>query len=90
MSRDEIFTIIKRINEEQGTTIVIVEQNAHMALQVAHFGYIMENGKIVMEGASADLADNPDIREFYLGMAASGDARSYRNVKSYRRRKRWL
>ncbi len=86
----EIFRIIKRINEEQGTTIVLVEQNAHMALQVAHFGYIMENGKIVMEGASADLADNPDIREFYLGMAASGDARSYRNVKSYRRRKRWL
>jgi len=86
----EIFRIIKRINEEQGTTIVLVEQNAHMALQVAHFGYIMENGKIVMEGASAELADNPDIREFYLGMAASGDARSYRNVKSYRRRKRWL
>jgi len=86
----EIFRIIKRINEEQGTTIVLVEQNAHMALQVAHFGYIMENGKIVMEGISAELADNPDIKEFYLGMAASGDARSYRNVKSYRRRKRWL
>ena len=86
----EIFRIIRRINEEQGTTIVLVEQNAHMALQVAHFGYIMENGKIVMEGASAELADNPDIREFYLGMATTGDARSYRNVKSYRRRKRWL
>jgi branched-chain amino acid transport system ATP-binding protein len=86
----EIFRIIRRINEEQATTIVLVEQNAHMALQVAHFGYIMENGKIVMEGMSAELADNPDIKEFYLGMAASGDPRSYGDVKSYRRRKRWL
>ncbi len=86
----EIFRIIKRINEEQSTTIMLVEQNAHMALQVAHFGYIMENGKIVMEGISADLVENPDIKEFYLGMAASGNVRSYKNVKSYKRRKRWL
>jgi branched-chain amino acid transport system ATP-binding protein len=86
----EIFRIIKRINEEQKTTIVLVEQNARMALQIAHYGYVMENGKIVMEGPAGDLVENPDIKEFYLGMAASGTAKSYRDVKSYRRRKRWL
>jgi len=86
----EIFRIIRRINEEQGTTIILVEQNANMALQIAHYGYVMENGKIVMEGAAEDLKENPDIKEFYLGMGASGDLKSYADVKSYRRRKRWL
>jgi branched-chain amino acid transport system ATP-binding protein len=86
----EIFRIIRRINEEQGTTIILVEQNAAMALQIAHYGYVMENGKIVMEGKAEELRENPDIREFYLGMAASGATKSYRNVKSYKRRKRWL
>jgi len=86
----EIFDIIKKINEEQGATIVLVEQNANMALQIAHYGYVMENGKIVMEGKAEDLVENPDIKEFYLGVAASGAAKSYRDVKSYRRRKRWL
>jgi branched-chain amino acid transport system ATP-binding protein len=86
----EIFKIIKMINEEREATIVLVEQNARMALQIAHYGYVMENGKIVMEGPAGDLAENPDIKEFYLGMAASGAAKSYRDVKSYRRRKRWL
>lgn len=86
----EIFGIIKKINEEQGATIVLVEQNANMALQIAHYGYVMENGKIVMEGKAEELVENPDIKEFYLGMAASGDMRAYRDVKSYRRRKRWL
>jgi len=61
-----------------------------MALQIAHYGYIMENGKIVMEGFSSELKENPDIKEFYLGMGMSGDARSYGDVKSYKRRKRWL
>jgi branched-chain amino acid transport system ATP-binding protein len=86
----EIFHIIKKINEEQGATIILVEQNANMALQVAHYGYVMENGKIVMEGTSKELSENPDVKEFYLGMAASGIAKSYKDVKSYRRRKRWL
>jgi len=86
----EIFQIIKRVNEEQGVTIVLVEQNASMALQIAHYGYVMENGKIVMEGKAAELRENPDVKEFYLGMGASGAAKSYKDVKSYKRRKRWL
>jgi branched-chain amino acid transport system ATP-binding protein len=86
----EIFQIISRINQEQGTSIVLVEQNARMALQISDYGYVMENGKIVMEGISQNLVENPDIKEFYLGMAASGSLRSFKDVKAYRRRKRWL
>ena len=86
----EIFEIVQRINREQGTTIILVEQNANMALQIAHYGYVMENGKIVMEDAAADLRENPDVKEFYLGTAASGAAKSYKELKSYKRRKRWL
>ncbi len=86
----EIFRIIRRINEEQGTTIVLVEQNANMALQIAHYGYVMENGRVVMEGEAATLRENPDVKEFYLGVSAGGAARSYKDVKSYKRRKRWL
>lgn len=86
----EIFQIIKKINEEQKTSIILVEQNANMALQISDYGYVMENGKIVMEGAAKNLVENPDIKEFYLGMGASGMVKSYKDVKSYRRRKRWL
>jgi branched-chain amino acid transport system ATP-binding protein len=86
----EIFEIVGRINKEQGTTIVIVEQNANMALQLAHYGYVMENGKIVMEGEASALKENPDVKEFYLGVATSGLLKSYKGVKSYKRRKRWL
>jgi branched-chain amino acid transport system ATP-binding protein len=85
----EIFEIIARLNAELGTTVLLVEQNAHRALEIAHHGYIMENGRIVLEGPSADLAENPDVKEFYLGMSESG-RRSYRDVKHYKRRKRWL
>lgn len=86
----EIFHIIRRINEEQGTTLLVVEQNANMALQIAHYGYVMENGKIVMESNAAELRQNPDVKEFYLGTAASGTLKSYKDVKAYKRRKRWL
>jgi branched-chain amino acid transport system ATP-binding protein len=86
----EIFAIVKRINEEQGTTIVLVEQNANMALQIAHYGYVMENGKIMMEEEAKNLMENPDVKEFYLGTASSGALKSYKDVKSYKRRKRWL
>lgn len=87
---NEIFEIIKRINEEQETTIILVEQNANMALQVAHFGYVMENGAIVLEGEARELRQNPDVKEFYLGIADAGTFKTYREIKSYRRRKRWL
>lgn len=86
----EIFQIIKRINEEQGTTLLIVEQNANIALQIAHFGYVMENGKIVLESRAGELRENPDVKEFYLGTAASGALKTYKDIKSYKRRKRWL
>jgi len=86
----EIFEIIKRINQEQSTTLMLVEQNANMALQIADFGYVMENGKIVLEGDAKDLRENPDVKEFYLGVAATGTIKTYKDVKSYKRRKRWL
>jgi len=85
-----IFEIIQRINKEQGTTVVLVEQNANMALRIAHFGYVMENGRIVLEGPSSDLRKNPDMKEFYLGTAKAEINTAYANIKSYKRRKRWL
>lgn len=86
----EIFNIIKRINEEQNTTMLLVEQNANLALDVADYAYIMENGRIVLEGEPASLKDNADVREFYLGLNEVGVRKSYRDVKHYKRRKRWL
>ena len=86
----EIFRIVRRLNEELGTTILVVEQNARLALEVASYAYIMENGRIVLDGPARELAENPDVQEFYLGMTESGERRSYRDVKHYRRRKRWL
>ena len=85
-----IFEIVERINSEQGTTLVLVEQNANMALRIARFGYVMENGRIVLEGLASDLRENPDIREFYLGAATAKGINGYTNIKSYKRRKRWL
>ncbi|HMN77342.1 MAG TPA: ABC transporter ATP-binding protein [Burkholderiaceae bacterium] len=87
---EDIFTIIARINAERGTSMLLVEQNATVALAVAHQGYIMENGKIVIDGSAARLASDPDVREFYLGMGGGGEARSFKDVKHYKRRKRWL
>lgn len=86
----EIFQIIQRINAEQKTTILLVEQNANLALGIAHFAYIMENGRVVLEGAPDDLKNNADVREFYLGLTEVGKRKSYRDVKHYKRRKRWL
>ena len=86
----EIFEIIERINREQGTTILLVEQNANIALGIAHFAYIMENGRVVLDGTPADLRENADVREFYLGLTDVGQRKSYRDVKHYKRRKRWL
>ncbi len=86
----EIFQIIKRINVEQGTTILLVEQNANLTLAVADYAYIMESGRIVLDGYPADLRENADVREFYLGLTEVGQRKSYRDVKHYKRRKRWL
>lgn len=87
---EEIFTIVQRVNQEEGVTILLVEQNARAALGIAQHGYILENGRIVMDGPSQTLLNNPDVQEFYLGLGHGGEKRSYREVKHYRRRKRWL
>ncbi|WP_432736091.1 ABC transporter ATP-binding protein [Maridesulfovibrio sp. FT414] len=87
---EEIFDIVKKINKQEGVTVLLVEQNARMALSLADYGYIMENGRIVMDGKGEDLLHNPDVQEFYLGLSHGGEKRSYRDVKHYRRRKRWL
>ena len=85
----EVFGIVRRLNKELGITILLVEQNARMALGVADRGYVMEQGKIVLDGTAAELADNEDVKEFYLG-GHGADRRRFTNLKSYRRRKRWL
>ena len=87
---EEIFNIVQRINTEQETSILLVEQNARMALEVADYGYVMENGKIVLDGPAEKLRDNEDIQEFYLGLSSIAGKKSFREVKHYKRRKRWL
>jgi branched-chain amino acid transport system ATP-binding protein len=86
----EIFEIVRAINRKEGTSILLVEQNALMALDVASFGYVLESGRIVLEGASAQLKENEDIKEFYFGFSELGIRKDYRDVKHYKRRKRWL
>lgn len=86
----DIFDIIKQINEESGTSMLIVEQNANVALKAADYAYVMENGRIVLDGEADQLANNADIKEFYLGLTSVGERKSYRDVKHYKRRKRWL
>jgi branched-chain amino acid transport system ATP-binding protein len=86
----EIFERVKHINREMGVTVMVVEQNANVALSHADYGYIMESGRIVLEGTASELKDNPDVREFYLGVTEGGGRKSYRDVKSYKRRKRWM
>ena len=86
---EQIFEIVKRLNEEQGVTFLLAEQNTNVALRYAHYGYILENGRVVMDGPAAELRENPDVKEFYLGMSDEG-RKSFRDVRSYRRRKRWL
>lgn len=85
----EIFEIVKRLNAEAGVSILLAEQNTSMALRYADYGYILESGRIVMDGSAQELSENQDVREFYLGMSEAG-RKSFRDVRSYRRRKRWL
>jgi branched-chain amino acid transport system ATP-binding protein len=86
----DIFRNIQVINQELKTTILVVEQNAKIALAISDYAYIMESGKIVLEGASRELQDNPDVKEFYMGITQSGRRKSFKEVKSYKRRKRWM
>jgi branched-chain amino acid transport system ATP-binding protein len=87
---EEIFQIIQRLNRQEKLTVLLVEQNAAMALTIAEHGYIMENGRIVLDGPVEALRENPDVKEFYLGLTEVGARKSYRDVKHYKRRKRWL
>ncbi len=87
---EEIFDTLRRVNADEGTTMLLVEQNAARALDIAHYGYVMENGRVVLEGSPEKLRDNADVKEFYLGLSDLGERKSYRDVKRYRRRKRWL
>jgi branched-chain amino acid transport system ATP-binding protein len=86
---EEIFQIVKNLNEREGVSFLLAEQNANVALRFSHYGYILENGRVVMDGQAADLRENPDVKEFYLGVSDAG-RKSFRDVRSYRRRKRWL
>lgn len=86
----EIFEIVRDINKREGMSVLIVEQNARAALELADFGYVMENGRIVLDGPAAQLRENEDIKEFYLGLNQAGGRKNYREVKHYKRRKRWL
>lgn len=86
----EIYEIIERINTEQKMAILLVEQNARAALGIADYGYVMENGRVVLEGPAEKLKDNEDVQEFYMGLSTAGSRKSYREIKHYRRRKRWL
>ncbi len=86
----EIYEIIQRINTERGVSMLVVEQNVKAALGIADYGYVMENGRIVLDGPADKLRDNEDVKEFYMGISSSGARKNYREVKHYRRRKRWL
>lgn len=86
---EQIFEIVKKINEEEGVSFLLAEQNTNMALKYAHYGYILESGRVVMDGPAKELRENPDVKEFYLGISDEG-RKSFRDVRSYRRRKRWL
>jgi branched-chain amino acid transport system ATP-binding protein len=87
---EEIFQIVQRMNRQERLTVLLVEQNATLALAIADHGYVMENGRIVLDGTAEALRENADIKEFYLGLTEVGARKSYREVKHYKRRKRWL
>ncbi|MCL4744496.1 MAG: ABC transporter ATP-binding protein [Burkholderiaceae bacterium] len=89
MMVQDVFALLARLKAE-GVTLLVVEQNSRVALELADHGYVLENGRVVLEGTADELRRNEDVREFYLGMTASGERKSYREVKHYRRRKRWL
>ena len=87
---EEIYAIIEKFNTEKETSVLLVEQNVRIALNIAHYGYVMENGRVVLDGSADFLKINEDVKEFYMGLSAVGTKKSYRSVKHYKRRKRWL
>ena len=87
--QEEIFEIVKRLNEEEGVSFLLAEQNTNIALRYATYGYILESARIVLDGVAAELRENEDVKEFYLGVVGEG-RKSFRDVKHYKRRKRWL
>jgi len=87
---EEIYHIIQRFNTEHRTSVLLVEQNVRIALSIANYGYVMENGRVVLDGTADFLKNNEDVKEFYIGLSAMGTKKSYREVKHYKRRKRWL
>ena len=87
---EEVFEIVKDLNQKEKVTFLLAEQNTNMALKYSDYGYIMESGRIVMDGVASDLASNEDVKEFYLGTGGGGEKKSFKDVKSYKRRKRWL
>ena len=87
---EEIYNIIQRFNIEHKTSVLLVEQNVRIALSIAHYGYVMENGRVVLDGGADFLKNNEDVKEFYMGLTTLGTKKSYREVKHYKRRKRWL
>ncbi len=87
---EEIYNIIKRFNAEHKTSVLLVEQNVRIALSIAHYGYVMENGRVVLDGTSDFLRNNEDVKEFYMGLSTMGTKKSYHEIKHYKRRKRWL
>ena len=87
---EEIYNIIQRFNTEHKTSVLLVEQNAKLALDIVKYGYVMEDGRVVLDGPAEKLKDNEDVKEFYMGLSEVDVKKSYREVKHYRRRKRWL
>ena len=85
-----IFDIVRNINLKEKTSVLLVEQNARAALSLAEYGYVIENGRVVLDGSAETLRENEDIKEFYLGLSTLGEKKSYRDIKHYKRRKRWL
>jgi len=90
MMVEEIYAIIQRFNIEKKIPVLLVEQNVRVALSIAHYGYVMENGRIVLDGSATFLRNNEDVKEFYMGLSAVGTKKNYRDIKHYKRRKRWL
>jgi branched-chain amino acid transport system ATP-binding protein len=86
----EIFEIVRRLNQEEKVAVLLAEQNVSMALRFAEYAYVMESGRIVLDGDATTISENEDVKEFYLGLSGVGSRKSYRDVKHYRRRKRWL